>query len=235
MRTKVVLVLAALSLAALSLAACASSSQEVTLGGAAGGAADVAADPAAQGTVERPWGTVKTFPKMQKAEPPAAVDGEFTNQMIMHHRQAIELGGNLLAHRGVDKRIAASADFIVQDQNNEITTMKAWLQAWSGTLESDSGHTHDSASMPGMLTASRVAEIATLPRPAAQVAFLLAMIEHHEGAITMSQEYLPEQHNSFTRSTAVHIIKEQQLEIDYMTRLVDELCANGGPPTCPAT
>jgi len=229
MRTNVVLRAVALALAALALAGCGAQPQQVALGGTK------AADTAEQrGTVERPWGTVKTFPRLQKAEPPSAADVVFTRDMIMHHRQAVELSENVRTHRDLEARISSAARFIIQDQKNEITTMRAWLQAWQDSAGSGSQeHEHGADPMPGMLAQARVDEIATLGRSAAEVAFLVAMIEHHEGAITMAQDYLPEQSNAFVRSTATHIIGEQTTEIAYMRNLVQERCESQGPPTCP--
>lgn len=211
-------------LAALGACSAANEPQTLTLGGSVAVAAPA--------TVERPWGTVKVFPEMEKAESPGMDDVVFAQEMVMHHEQAIELGGNLLTHDGLDERVASTARFIVQDQRNEIGIITSWLAAWE---QSAAEHgTHDTTSMPGMLPQARVDEIATLPARAAQVAFLVAMIEHHDGAVTMSQDYLPAQANAFTRSSAQHIITEQLTEIQYMENVVDDLCADGGPATCPA-
>ena len=54
--------LIAAALAVLALSACGTQPQQVALGGTK--AADTARE---RGTVERPWGTVKTFPRLQKA------------------------------------------------------------------------------------------------------------------------------------------------------------------------
>ncbi|WP_286927900.1 MULTISPECIES: DUF305 domain-containing protein [Aeromicrobium] len=228
MRIQVLLRTAALTLAATTLAACGTETQQVALGGTK--AADTAER---RETVERPWGTVKTFPRLQKAEPPSAADVVFTRDMIMHHRQAIELAENVRRHEDLDDRIGSSARFIIQDQKNEITTMKAWLRAWQDTTGSTSdAHDHDTDVMPGMLPQARVDEITELDSPEAQVAFLRAMIEHHEGAVTMSQDYLPEQSNAFVRSTATHVISEQTTEIKYMRNLLAQWCETDGPATC---
>ncbi|MBA4608774.1 DUF305 domain-containing protein [Aeromicrobium sp. Marseille-Q0843] len=227
MRIQVLLRTAALTLAATTLAACGTETQQVALGGTK--AADTAER---RETVERPWGTVKTFPRLQKAEPPSAADVVFTREMIMHHRQAIELAENVRRHEGLDERVGSSARFIIQDQKNEITTMKAWLRAWQDTTGSSDEHSHDADAMPGMLPQSRVDEIAALDPPETEVAFLRAMIEHHEGAVTMSQDYLPEQSNAFVHSTATHIISEQTTEITYMRNLLKQWCEKDGPATC---
>ena len=149
--------------------------------------------------------------------------------MIHHHRQAIELSQNVRSHDDVEARVSSAARFIIQDQKNEITTMRAWLQAWDNAHD---GHEHD-PDMPGMLAQARVDEVAELATPAAEVAFLRAMIEHHEGAIEMSQAYLPVQTNAFVRSTATHIITEQTTEIRYLRGLLEQRCATDGPATCP--
>lgn len=192
----------------------------------------------ADATLDRPWGQVKAFPELQKAEVPTEADTTFATDMIMHHEQAIELSQNLLAHDGLDDRIEATARFIRQDQRNEISVMSSWLKAWESSLDS-SGHgghgQHGDAPMPGMLPQDQVDEVKTLDAPAAQIHFLRSMLTHHEGALTMSRDYLPVRTNSFTFSTAQHIIREQGLEIDYMTRLVDELCAADPVDTCPAS
>jgi len=227
MRIQVLRRLAALTAAAALLSACGTETQQVALGGTK------AADTAEQReTVERPWGTAKKFPRLQKAEAPSAADVVFTSEMIMHHRQAIELAENVRRHEDLDARIGSSARFIIQDQKNEITTMKAWLRAWQDTagVTADE-HDHDATSMPGMLPQSRVDAIAELDGPTAQLAFLRSMIEHHEGAVSMSQDYLPDQSNAFVRSIATHVISEQTTEITYMRNLL-ALCEEDGPVGC---
>ncbi|WP_051485664.1 DUF305 domain-containing protein [Nocardioides sp. J54] len=215
--------LPALLLSALALAACGESEPDkVEIGGMQVTAVD---------TVERPWGTVKVFPKMEKAEEPSVEDITFAADMISHHEQAIRLGRNLLSHEGLDDRLTATARFIVADQGNEIGEMSAWLTAWEADPAEHAGDHH---SMPGMLPAQRVKQVRTLPLAESQVAFLVAMIEHHEGAVSMSRDYLAVQSNDYTRKTAQHIIGEQVTEIQYMENLVTELCAGGKVAACPA-
>lgn len=50
--------------------------------------------------------------------------------------------------------------------------------------------------------------------------FLLAMIEHHENALAMSNSLLKQSNNSEVRQLANQIIKSQQEEIDYMNTLL---------------
>lgn len=203
-------------------------STEVRLGGT-----QASTDPE---LLDRPWGQVKSFPALEKAEVPSDIDTMFAADMVMHHEQAVELSENLLSHEGIEERVAATARFIVQDQQNEISVMTSWLKAWESSLDTSGHGTHDSGDpMPGMLPQRQVDDVETLDTAEAQIHFLRSMLTHHEGAITMSQDYLPERTNSFTHSTAQHIIREQGLEIQYMTDLVDELCAARPVATCPTS
>ncbi|MFD1827975.1 MULTISPECIES: DUF305 domain-containing protein [Mumia] len=216
---RVAVALCVLLAAVATLAGCSSEAPEtVQLGGGSASA------PSA-GTVERPWGTVTTFPELEKAQIPERPDMTFAAEMVLHHDQAVELSRNVLAHDGIDERVAAAARFIAQDQRNEITTMTAWIDAWVASLPelAQGHHVHDAASMPGMVPEARVDALRGLPTAEAQMSFLALMIAHHEGAVAMSKGYLGNDHNSFTKSIAQHIIREQTVEIDYLRRLADGL------------
>lgn len=209
------------------LTACGSSAPEtVELGGQHATAAPK--------TVERPWGTVATFPELTKAQTPIAEDVSFATDMISHHEQAIELSENLLMHQDADDRVTAAANFIRQDQSNEITTMSAWLKAWNESGPEHHSHHASTSTMPGMLPQPDVDAVASMSTTQAQVEFLRLMTTHHEGAITMSQDYLDGGSNTFTRSTAQHIIREQQLEIEYFDLTIDDLCEKESAPGCPS-
>lgn len=215
-------------LTCLTLAACGGGSEGTVV--AIGGAT------ASPNTVERPWGTVKAFPELEKAERPIDADTQFADQMAMHHEQAIELSDILLGHDQPDERITASARFIKQDQTREIGVMKAWLTAWQESLGSDSHSGHDMSmpgmTMPGMVPQEKVDRFAVMEWQDAQIEFLHLMVEHHQGAIDMSHAYLAKGENSFTRSIAQHIIREQMLEISYMNNVIKELCGKSPVDTC---
>jgi uncharacterized protein (DUF305 family) len=49
----------------------------------------------------------------------------------------------------------------------------------------------------------------------------------------MSQDYLRPGKNSFTLSIARHIIREQQVEIEYFAHTINELCSSDPVPSCP--
>lgn len=193
---------------------------------------------AAPATLDRPWGQVTAAPRMEKAEEPTPADLAFAAEMVPHHSQALQLSNHVLAHERIDERVAASAEFILVDQSDEISQMSGWLDAWSaGGHSGHSGHgdndDHRVHAMPGMVPQARVDGLRELPAAAAEVEFLVLMIAHHRGAVDMAHDYLADAHNSYTSSTARHIIREQEIEIDYMDLLVEELCADDGVSTCP--
>jgi uncharacterized protein (DUF305 family) len=198
------------------LASCGAHAEVVEVGGAR------------PGTVERPWGTVKLFPAVQKAQIPTMDDLDFARHMIAHHRQAIELSELVLRHGDLDERIAATARFIRHDQTAEITAMQGWLDAWQRTSEvlpHGSHHGAASAPMPDMVAVPAISRLARLGTADAQLGYANLMIQHHQDAVAMSQQVLPEGANDFVLDVARHIIGEQRLEMTYLRRLIDDLCA----------
>jgi uncharacterized protein (DUF305 family) len=196
---------------------------EVVLGGTSAAAAP---------TLDRPWGRVPAVPEMEAAETPGQADVAFAQQMIVHHRQAMEISRNTLALDPTDERITASARFIELDQKTEIAVMASWLEAWEAEPAPSGPGSH--RGMPGMVPQRAVDALARRDAAAGQVDFLVLMLEHHRGAVQMSTDYLDVSLNSYTLSIAKHVIREQEIEIDWMTGVLAELCA--GPDavsTCP--
>jgi uncharacterized protein (DUF305 family) len=199
------------------LGSCDSDPEVVELGGA---------------TVQRPWGKVTTFPTVEKAQIPTTADLDFTRHMIVHHGQAIRLSELVLKHPAIDDRVAAAARFIAQDQGREITAMQHWIDAWESTPEVlPHGAHHDDPSvdahrMPGMVAAGTIERLAGLGPDEAQREFVRLMIYHHEGAVTMSRQFIGDGQNDFALTVARHVIREQDLEIDYLRQLKADLCAS---------
>lgn len=208
-RHSIVRVWRRVALCVLVLGACGTTPEIVEIGGAQ------------STTVDRPWGTVKTFPTMQKAQEPHQVELDFVGQMIAHHEQAVELSDSVLKHQGIEPRVTASAQFIAQDQTNEIAAMGAWLTAWNAPSDAHEHHAHHD--MPGMVPGDQISRFQMMPAEEAPAEFVRLMIFHHEGAVSMSQDVLTEAHNTFVLNIARHLIREQSLEIGYLRRLSTEL------------
>lgn len=208
-RHSIVRVWRRVALCVLVLGACGTTPEIVEIGGAR------------PTTVDRPWGTVKTFPTMQKAQEPHQVELDFVGQMITHHEQAVELSDSVLKHQGIEPRVTASAQFIAQDQTNEIAAMGAWLKAWNAPDDAHEHHApHD---MPGMVPGDEISRFQMMPAEEAPAEFVRLMIFHHEGAVSMSQDMLTQAHNTFVLNIARHMIREQSLEIGYLRQLSTEL------------
>lgn len=57
-------------------------------------------------------------------------DAMFTQHMIPHHQQAIEMSDMLLGKQGIDPRVLDLAKQIKAAQGPEIEQMKTWLKQW---------------------------------------------------------------------------------------------------------
>jgi uncharacterized protein (DUF305 family) len=74
----------------------------------------------------------------------------------------------------------------------------------------------------GMMTAEQMAALDDASGDGFDRMFLELMIEHHEGAIAMSQTELSEGANEEAKELAEEIIGAQQAEIDQMRELLDQ-------------
>ena len=109
-------------------------------------------------------------------------DVRFMQGMIAHHAQAIYMS-RLASERGANARLQRFAIKIDQSQTTEIRQMQEWLRA-NGQMAPDTSLYH-TVMMPGMLTAEQIAQLDKATGPAFDRAFLVLMIQHHEGALLM--------------------------------------------------
>jgi len=151
-----------------------------------------------------------------------AADEMFVTGMIPHHEQAVEMAEILLDKDGVDDRVVGLAERIQAAQQPEIDLMSSWLEAW--------GVDPDMGDMPGMdhgnggmMSDDDLAALEAASGEDAPVLFLEQMIEHHEGAIEMSQQELDNGQNADALDLAQQIIDAQTAEIAEMQELLSEL------------
>jgi uncharacterized protein (DUF305 family) len=83
----------------------------------------------------------------------------------------------------------------------------------------DSSMDH-SEMMSGMMSAQQLTELASLTGVAFDNAWLLAMIEHHEGALEMAKDVQANSKNSEIQDLAAVIISGQEAEIATMRNLL---------------
>src|SRR5690606_2661543 len=88
---------------------------------------------------------------------------------------------------------------IINSQKDEIAIMQMWLRdrgqavpevhiSDSSVMVHGAGHEAHDATMPGMLTAAQIRELAAARGTAFDRLFLTFMIQHHRGAVSMVHE-----------------------------------------------
>ncbi|MCC5625813.1 DUF305 domain-containing protein [Nostoc sp. CHAB 5715] len=147
-------------------------------------------------------------------------DLRFIDAMIPHHQGAVEMA-NVAQQKSKRPEIKKLADNIIKSQNQEITQMKQWRQAWYPKVgdkpmvyDSQMGHMMEMSSdqMKGMMMSQDLgaadAEF--------DLRFINAMIPHHEGAVTMAKDVLSKSKRPEIKQLAQEIIKAQNTEIKEM-------------------
>jgi uncharacterized protein (DUF305 family) len=137
----------------------------------------------------------KTLPASTtgKLPPRSRADVQFMQGMIMHHAQAVEMTA-LIDSRTEDKELRLLGAKISTSQSDEIRFMKRWLVA-RGEPTSMTAHdvpgmdvTHGPMLMPGMLTPKQMEELRKAKGAEFDRLFLIGMIQHHGGALTMVKD-----------------------------------------------
>lgn len=227
------------SLPARIAVAAAGATAALTIGVAVLGFVQPMSEPVAVGSAETSAGSAVAAGSARTTLP-TEVDYCYMDAMIPHHEQARELSTLVLRADEVSERVRALADFIRTDQTTEIAQMRQWQDAWakaradagSAATIDHSGHgvatapdadittgcsDHEShAGMQGMATPEQIAALGEAEGAAAQELFLNLMIAHHEGALEMAEQAVREGENAFVRSSAKHVLVEQEREIGAM-------------------
>lgn len=143
-----------------------------------------------------------------------ASDVHFNMMMIPHHEQAIEMSQIVLAAEGIDPDIAALATRIAEAQAPEIDQMAGWLDA--------RGYPTPPGGMPGhgMMSDRDLDRLRDLDGIDAEVLFLTAMIDHHEGAIDMANDEIDDGVDPETIALCESIVTSQTAEIAEMQALL---------------
>lgn len=154
-------------------------------------------------------------------------DVDFVRGMIHHHAQAVVMARMAPTH-GASERIRTLTARILNSQEGEIALMRDWLLdrgepapdvAPDGTIE---GHVH-TGPMPGMLTERQMKELREARGEEFDRLFLIYMIQHHEGALTMVNELFATSgaaQNEVTFRLASDIAADQTSEIERMRTML---------------
>ncbi|TMR98223.1 DUF305 domain-containing protein [Nonomuraea basaltis] len=115
-----------------------------------------------------------------------AADVKYVQDMIVHHRQALDMA--LLApNRAGSAKLKSLADRIKAAQGPEIQFMTGWLRDLDQKVPD---HHAAHAGMPGMATPEQLEALKAAKSQDFDRLFLELMINHHLGAIKMSEQVL---------------------------------------------
>lgn len=147
-------------------------------------------------------------------------DVTFAQQMIPHHRQAVQMAA-LAASRAEDPRIIALAAQIADAQDPEIKTMSGWLKSWGAKVPADSGMADmgGMSTMPGMMTEQQMSDLTAATGQAFDAMFVQMMTAHHSGAVAMAEQQIKNGKNQAAKDLAASIVKTQTAEIKQMQNL----------------
>jgi uncharacterized protein (DUF305 family) len=166
------------------------------------------------------------------ALPHTAADTRFMQGMIGHHAQALELSALVYANSQSDE-MKMLAKRIEVSQLDEIQMMKEWLTARGEALPDEHAHhAGDHALMPGMLTQAEMKALAAARGPEFDRLFLLGMIKHHQGALTMVRELFATPgagQDAEIFAFASDVDADQNMEIDRMSAMLAGLKQKQGP------
>jgi uncharacterized protein (DUF305 family) len=153
-----------------------------------------------------------------------AADVAFAQEMIPHHRQAVEMAA-MVPSRTTNPDVRMMATHISWDQQAEIRTMTGLLAQWGEPVAMDHGGMPGMPGMvdgvmPGMVDGATMTQIQSLSGPAFDELWITSMIDHHQGAVTMAHTEIADGQSPDAKKLAEMIISAQQREIAQMNNLV---------------
>ena len=165
----------------------------------------------------------------QSAQAHNDADVAFAQGMIPHHQQAVEMSDMLLGKQGIDPKVVTLANQIKAAQGPEIEKMQGWLTDWGVPttaapempgMSDMPGHDMSSMGGGGMMSQQDMAALQNAQGAEASRLFLMQMIEHHKGAITMARTEVDGGQFPAATEMARSIITSQQQEIDSMNAML---------------
>lgn len=194
-------------------------------------------------------GLFARIPLDGKADPkPSAVDIGFSQDMSVHHTQAVEMSAVALSN-STDPAVKRLAYDILTTQQNQAGRMQAWLQLWGEPLLPTGGymgwmtgaegashhghgqqeHTGPVQSMPGMASQEELDKLGKATGPALDVLFLQLMLRHHQGGTAMIEYATERAETSQVRALAESMGKTQAGEATLMQQMLTDRGASPLP------
>ncbi|HEY9738445.1 MAG TPA: DUF305 domain-containing protein [Trichocoleus sp.] len=157
-------------------------------------------------------------------------DLRFIDAMTLHHQGAVDMA-NAAVENSNRMEIQNLAEDIISAQDQEISQMQQWRQAWYPDVAAepvmyDSSKGEMAPMSAEMESAMKMNVDLGAPDDEFDLRFIQAMIPHHEGALDMAQEALEKSDRTEIRQLAEAILTSQQQEIDQMQQWQKEWYGN---------
>jgi uncharacterized protein (DUF305 family) len=146
-------------------------------------------------------------------------DVMFAQQMIPHHRQAMQMAQMAPSHTQ-NPKIKELAVRIEAEQAPEIQTMTGWLHSWGKPVPT--GRPAMTSPMPGMTSQQEMSQLMAARGAHFDHMFLQMMIRHHQGAIEMARTEQSQGVNPAAKKLARQIETSQTVEIAQMQQLLKQ-------------
>ncbi|NAZ85904.1 DUF305 domain-containing protein [Kineococcus indalonis] len=184
--------------------------------------------PAACGAQER--AAAPPAASATSSAPPAqqghgAQDVAFAQQMVVHHRGAVDMADTAVA-RATSAQVRDLAASISAAQGPEIEEMTSWLDAWGEAVPAGSAMgAHDAAGHEGAGTSNleEVQELEGATGAEFDRTFLRMMIDHHEAGVEMAAAERAGGTDPRALELAGRIEQEQSAEVERMRELLGTL------------
>ncbi|HWP37934.1 MAG TPA: DUF305 domain-containing protein [Gemmatimonadales bacterium] len=179
-------------------------------------------------TVTPPPLTPAALSRADGGRPPfSPADVQFMTGMIPHHAQAVLIAGWAAAH-GASPAVRVLCERIVVAQRDEIAFMQRWLRERNQPVPPEDASHHmaagaDHALAPGMLTGEQLMRLDAARGAEFDRLFLMYMIQHHEGALTMVDRLFASQgaaQDDDVYKLAADIHADQVTEIERMQAML---------------
>lgn len=149
-------------------------------------------------------------------------DLHFIDAMTLHHQGAVVMAEEAL-EKSNRPELKELAENIINAQQQEISQMQSWRQAWypdagSEPVAFDAGMGHTMPMNKQMQDGMMMSGELGAADDQFDLRFINAMIPHHEGAVVMAQEALEKSDRLEVQQLAQAIMDAQQPEIDQMTQ-----------------
>jgi uncharacterized protein (DUF305 family) len=149
---------------------------------------------------------------------PNDADVTFTQNMIPHHQQAIDMAKLVDSHTDRPE-LRKLADSVESSQGQEITQLRGWLSSWGKPETPPEGHGgHAATEMPGMMSEADMSRLMEATGGEFDLMLVEMMADHHQGAIDMANTELKEGSLAEVKQLAQQVIDTQQAEIEQLQR-----------------